>query len=428
MEYKVSKHDSSFNAEDQLFREIIEEFRRNYSSTKQKDIEKFVVFFYKECQKEHLLFGSNNKIQLNKLKLSHAMKIQKQVDVLKSMNQLEIEEASSHLYFLDQFCKFLTLKEVTKIYYIIPKKRRISKKNKNPTLTLITDFDNFLNLKRYSPATIRCSLVNIRSFLKFINYTDEILPTNEYWFTRFKKYEEHLNKKALLENLLFCSAYEYLKAVRLFSKYLYENKEIKLIYCIPSKMIQSGKRCNEYTNESDILLVIKHIFEQSKNVLRDISIFLIILETGCRPIEIVNLKLDDLYLHEKLIVLKSKKSYQRTLVVTDTTCSLIKDFLKIRQNYLFYPNDSLFLNRFGNEITSSDISNLFRKYNKPLPQERKFTPKTLRHTFITNSLNNGNNMEQVKEIVGHKHLISTHYYFYRNINQIKTLFLGKKLF
>ncbi len=428
MEHKVSKLDSSYNVEDHSFRQIIEEFRKKFSSNTQKDIEKFVDFFYKECQKESLLFGSNNQIQLYKLKLSHAMKIQNQVDLLKNKNQLEIKEATSHLYFLDQFCKFLTQKEVTKLYYILPKKCRISKRNKNPTLPLITDFENFLNLKRYSHATIKCSLVNIRSFLKFLNYSAEIQPTNEYWVTSFKEFEDYLNKRALLENILFCSAYEYLKAVRLFSKFLYENKEIKFIYSIPSKMIQSGKRCNEYTSESDILLVIKQIFERSKNVLRDISIFLIILETGCRPIEIVNLKIEDVYLHEKLIVLKSKKSYQRTLLLTDTTCSLIKDYLKIRQNYFINQNDSLFLNRIGNEITSSDISNLFRKYNKPLLQHRKFTPKTLRHTFITNSLNNGNNMDQVKEIVGHKHLISTHYYFYRNIDQIKNLFLDKKLF
>lgn len=428
MEHKVSKHDYSYNGEDQSFREIIEEFRRNYSSTKQKDIQKFVDLFYKECQKENLLFNSNDHIQLSKLKLSHVMKIQKQVDVLKSMNQLDIEEATSRLYFLDQFCKFLTQKDITKLYYILPKKRSISKKNKSPTLPLINDFGNFLNLKSYSAATIRCSLVNIRSFLKFLNFTAEIRPTNDYWLTSFKQFEEHLKKKALLENLLFCSAYEYLKAVKLFSKYLYENKEIKFIYSIPPDMFQSGERCNEYAKESDILLVIKQIFEQSKEVLRDISIFLIILETGCRPIEIVNLKIEDVYLHEKLIVLKSKKSYQRTLLITDTTCSLIKDYLKIRQNYLINQNNSLFLNRFGNEITSSFISNMFRKYNKPLLQERKFTPKTLRHTFITNSLNNGNDMEQVKEIVGHNHLISTHYYFYRDIDNLKKSTLDKKLF
>ncbi|MEK5146748.1 site-specific integrase [Psychrobacillus sp. FSL K6-4615] len=426
MEHKVTKHGSSNNEEDQS-REIIEEFRRRFSSTKQKDIEKFVDFFYKECQKDSFLFCSNNDIQLNKLNLSHAMKIQEQVEALKSMNQLDIKEATSYLYFLDRFCKFLTQKEVAKIYYILPIKQKNSKKNKNPTLPLITDFEVFLNLKRYSHTTIRCSLVNIKSFLKFFNYTPEIRPTNEYWSTSFKRFEEHLIRKSLLENIQLSSAYEYLKAVRLFSRFLYENKEINFIYNIPTKMIQNAKRCNEYTNESDILLVIKCIFEYSKNVLRDISIFLIILETGCRPIEIVNLKIDDVYLHEKLIVLKSKKSHQRTLLISGTTCSLIKDYLKIRKNYLINQTDSLFINKFGNQITSSNISNLFRKYNKPF-QEKNFTPKTLRHTFITNALNNGNSMEQVREIVGHKHLISTHYYFYRNIEKLKKLFLDKKLF
>ena len=271
-------------------------------------------------------------------------------------------------------------------------------------------------------------MVNTRSFLKFLNYTENIQTSNDYWFTSFKLYEDHLNQRSLLEKILPCSAYEYLLAVRSFSNFLYEKKEIKYIYHIPNKMIQNGDRSNEFTNESDILLVIKQIFERSKNVLRDISIFLIILETGCRPIEIVNLKIEDVNIKEKLIVLKSKKSHQRTLLITYTTCALIKDYLIVRNNYFVNDNDSLFLNRYGNEITSSDISNLFRKYTNRLPEERRFTPKSLRHTFITNSLENGNTMEQTRAIVGHKHLISTHYYFYRNIDDLKNAFKDKRLY
>ena len=231
MEHKISQYSSSYNGESQLFKELIEEFIGNYSSTKQDEAEKFLDFFYKECQKNNLLFCPHKQIQLYMLKLSHVMKIQEQVIL---MNQLEIKDSTSHLNFLYQFCMFLNQKEVTKIYYILPKKHRISKKSESP---LITKFEIFLNLKNYSLATIRCTLVNIKSFLKFSNYSIEILPSNDYWLTCFKQYEEHLNKKALLENILFCSVYEYLKAVRLFSIFLYEKKEILFKYDIPSNMI-----------------------------------------------------------------------------------------------------------------------------------------------------------------------------------------------
>jgi len=178
-------------------------------------------------------------------------------------------------------------------------------------------------------------------------------------------------------------------------------------------------------------LIIENIFEISKNILRDISIFLIILETGCRPIEIQNLNIDDIYFHEKLIVLKCKKSNQRTLTLTDTTLSFIKQYLQIRENYLPQHNSkALFLTAFGTgtQIRSEHITHLFRKYNLKVFNEIRFTPKTLRHTFITNALNHNINIGQVKESVGHKHLISTHYYFYRDINHMKKLFMDKKFF
>ncbi|WP_391204414.1 tyrosine-type recombinase/integrase [Psychrobacillus sp. L4] len=426
MEQKLSKH--YYSNENKLFKEIVVEFCGNYPSSLQKDIEKFIDIFYKECQKEKRIFDLNKQIQLNKLTLSHVIKIQEQLDILKLKKELGIKEAPSLLYFLEQFCKFLTQKDIAKLYYILPKKKVITKNKEKLNLSLINGYENYLNLKRYSSTTIKRRLVNTRSFLKFLNYTENIQTSNDYWLTSFKLYEDHLNQRSLLEKILPCSAYEYLVTVRSFSNFLYEKKEIKYIYQIPNKMIQNGDRSNEFTNESDILLVIKQIFERSKNVLRDISIFLIILETGCRPIEIVNLKIEDVNIKEKLIVLKSKKSHQRTLLITDTTCALIKDYLIVRNNYFVNNNDSLFLNIYGNEITSSDISNLFRKYNNRLQEERRFTPKSLRHTFITNSLENGNTMEQIRAIVGHKHLISTHYYFYRNIDDLKNAFKDKKLY
>lgn len=57
----------------------------------------------------------------------------------------------------------------------------------------------------------------------------------------------------------------------------------------------------------------------------------------------------------------------------------------------------------------------------------KFSPKSLRHTFITNALNNQNNIDDVAKAVGHKHLISTLYYFYRDLNSIRQIIIGKEL-
>ena len=132
MEQKLSKH--YYSNENKLFKEIVLEFCGNYSSSLQKDIETFIGFFYKECQKEKRIFDLNKQIQLNKLTLSHVIKIQEQLDILKFKKELGIKEATSLLYFLEQFCKFLTQKDVAKLYYILPKKKNNYKKQRKNKL------------------------------------------------------------------------------------------------------------------------------------------------------------------------------------------------------------------------------------------------------------------------------------------------------
>lgn len=415
---------------DNMFISLIEEFSIENKSITKDQITLFSNFFYQECQKEKDLFPSKKTtIQLKKLKMIHILKIQEQVELLLKKGELEKSEATLILNYLSKFCRFLTNKEIAKIYYKPPaSSKNYAKKSKNK-FPIISKFTSFMEIRNYASATIQNYITNVNYFLNYSNYKVDIQNHNKFWQTSSHQFENHLRKEVLSEKIALCTAYGYLKAVRLFLRFLYEGNHISFIYKIPERMIQNGKRCNQYVNLQDVLLVMEKIFERSNHVLRDISIILIIIETGCRPIEVVNLNIDDIYFHEKLIVLKSKKSYQRTLCLTETTLSFIKEFLQVRKNYSPINNtQALFLSSSGNQIRSHFITYLFRHFNLKTFKEIRFTPKALRHTFITNALNNNNNIEQVKETVGHKHLISTHYYFYRDINSMKKLFFEKKLF
>lgn len=408
--------------------EISEEFMMLQPNDQQNSA-LFIDFFYKECQKEKDLFlNQNSTIQFKKLEIKHILKIQSHIEYLVIKKQLEESMAFIFLNYLTRFCEFLTKKEITKIYY---KKPQRNKKPQNISIInspILMEFENFMKKKNYSSATNHGYVTSVKCFLKYSNYTSHSQNSNVFWSTNVNQFENYLNEKVLLKSIAPNTAYAYLKAIRLFFGFLFEKKYITFKYQIPEEMIQEGKRSNEYVNTQDALLVMDKIFEISKDLLRDISIFLILLETGCRPIEIVNLNIDDIYFNEKLIVLKSRKSHQRTLCLTDSTIVFIKNYLQIRRNYFPQNTEAVFLSPSGTRMSSEFITNLFRKYNFLTFKEIRFTPKSLRHTFITNALNNNNHIGQVGNIVGHKHFISTYYYKFRDINEMKSLFVGKKLF
>ncbi|WP_342541909.1 site-specific integrase [Paenisporosarcina sp. FSL H8-0542] len=408
---------------------IFEEFINLQSKANQENSEKFILFFYKECQKEKEIFeNQTNTVHFSKLEIKHMLKIQAQIELLIKHNQLEKIEALIFLDYLTKFCKFLTKKDIAKIYYKKPQKNVESQNTSIINSPILLEFENFMKVKNYALATSHGYVTSVKCFLDYSNYNSQIQNSNIFWSTCVNQFEDYLNKKVLLEKIEANTAYAYLKAIRLFIQFLFEKRYISFQYQIPKRMIQKGKRSNEYVNIQDALLVMDKIFEVSNDILRDISIFLLLLETGCRPIELVNLNIDDIYIHEKLIVLKSIKSHQRTLSLSESTINIIKDYLQIRKNYLPKETQALYLSPSGTRMSSEYITNLFRKYNFLTFKEIRFTPKSFRHTFITNAINNNNNIDQVKTIVGHKHLISTHYYYYRDINKIKSLFIGKKLF
>lgn len=430
MDQIKQQQQSDLTSNDEQFVSLIKAFSEESNISHSIYLERFIHLFNKVSKKEKALFSHKNSvIQLNNLKLTHIVKIQKHIQLLVTKNELEYFEATTMLNYLSRFCTFLRKKEIANLYYTPPKRRKTSSPNTQQDDAILLKFVQYLELKRYAATTIHQYRTSIKYFLAHSNYQPGEQQTTEFWQRSIHQFEKYLMKDVTLENIALCTAYGYLKAVRLFLRFLAKENQINFRYVIPDKMIQNGKRANEYVSIQDVLLVVERMFEHSKDILRDISILLIILETGCRPIEIENLNVDDIYIHEKLIVLKSKKSNQRTLCLTNTTFSFLKQYLQIRENYLAETNwNALFLSSTGSPLRSNYISQLFRNYNLKTFNEIRFTPKTLRHTFITNALNNQIGIEQVRESVGHKYLISTHYYFYRDVNHMKKLFMDKQLF
>ncbi|VDG98716.1 Tyrosine recombinase XerC [Lysinibacillus sphaericus] len=410
------------------FQKLSDDFLRVYPTSRKNDLEQCIELFYVEFSKSVELLSKERRLRVEKVKLLHVLKIQEKVERLEENKTLDKSSAAFILNVLKMFCKYITKQNSANVYYVPPQSdHKYKRNNLQIHYPILLKFENYMNRRSYSDRTIHYYLINVRHFLKYSSFTSKVHHNNHYWKDKIERFEVHLNQRIVMEKIKTNTGYAYLKAVKLFTEFLNEQKLIDFHYSIPNNFIKHGKRTNEYVSSHDILKVIEKIFEVSKNVLRDLSIFLIILETGCRPIEVVNLNVNDIYLHEKLIVLKSKKSQQRTLTLVKDILPFIKDYLRIRENYNSANTEALFLSQNGMRMDSKTITQMFRKYNKHAFNDNRFTPKTLRHKFITDALNNDNNMNQVRQIVGHKHLVSTYYYVYRDIHNFKNQFGEIKL-
>ena len=428
MNYNIKKSLNNKNIIDGYFEQLILEFTEKISISKKKSTILALTELYAVLIEDKKLISKiGSFLFISEITLTHILIFQKKIEQQVSRNAISKTEGKIRLRHVKLFLKFLAQKKLVFIFYkpiTFSKSKSVSKAPNS--LPLLKHFEQYLNYKNYSK--IKNYIKNVKRFLNFSEYKDELSYNDDVWMGFTKNYEEFLRVQVVKEVLTPASAYQYLRGVRLLYSFLYEEKIIFFKYKIPPTMINQAKRNNEFITPKEVLLVVEKILETSTDVLRDLSIFLIILETGCRPIEVSNLTITDVNLKERLINLKSKKSNQRTLKISPTTTDFIKAFLQIRRNYLPDTDvEGLFLTSIGAAISSDTIYNIFRKYILATFGEMKFTPKSLRHTFITNALNNKNNINDVAKAVGHKHLTSTLYYFYRDLNSIKQIIIGKEL-
>ncbi|WP_202059961.1 tyrosine-type recombinase/integrase [Enterococcus sp. BWR-S5] len=149
---------------------------------------------------------------------------------------------------------------------------------------------------------------------------------------------------------------------------------------------------------------------QRKNCTRDIALLELLISTGIRISEASNINLNDYNLSDNSLLIHGKNSKERLIYLSSTeTKQAISSYLNIRKDYR--PVDhSLFINKYGTRLSIYGIEDIFSKYLKIANIETTATPHYLRHTFATELLNNGANIREVQELLGHSSIVTTQIY------------------
>ncbi|OPA80580.1 hypothetical protein BVG16_07620 [Paenibacillus selenitireducens] len=303
------------------------------------------------------------------------------------------------------------------------KKPLIDKNTLFPQIAL--EFKEFFSRRGYAPSTLDTHMRNLRQFVSFLNYSyanygsfNTILELHRLTKIMIVSFEEFLIEKLNTEQIQGSTVYRYLSTVKLLLQMLHEKSISTIHYVIPEALRKQGKRSNDYIETEQINTLIESVVKSNSQVkFRDMCVILLTMEIGCRPIEITNLKIDDLIITERRIRIHSRKSGTRTLKISKDLSQLLKRYLEIRDS-LQITNTNMFINSFGEPITTNGIRSIFERANKKAFNERRFNPKALRHTYATNALDNENDFDEVSASMGHLHRCSTEWYIHRSVQRM----------
>ncbi len=158
---------------------------------------------------------------------------------------------------------------------------------------------------------------------------------------------------------------------------------------------------------------------------RNRLIVTMLFDTGLRRAEAASLRTVDIDLSRRTISIIGKGNKQRFIPIVDSLCEKIGDYLVVRKAFLEEKpdTDAFFLTdkggpayvEFVNRIVKNELSSI-----KGISGKK--TPHTLRHSFATALLNNGADLNSIKEVLGHSSLAATEVYTHNSFEKLKEIY------
>ena len=209
-----------------------------------------------------------------------------------------------------------------------------------------------------------------------------------------------------------------------FNYLIFENyRETNPLELIESPKI--GRKLPDTLALEEIDQLIKAIDLSSAQGERNRAILETLYGCGLRVSELTSLKISDLFFKEGFIKITGKGDKQRFVPIGDTTIKYIEIYRKevrVHQKIAPKAQDTLFLNRRGNQLTRAMIFTIIKQLAEKIGINKVISPHTFRHSFATHLLENGADLRAIQQMLGHQSITTTEIY-----THIETSFLQETI-
>ena len=265
---------------------------------------------------------------------------------------------------------------------------------------LFDKYEDYLNYeKNFSKHTVSAYLRDVKVFEKFLAQNDCKI-SNEINYSFIRQWIVSLSEKRYSKT----SINRKIASLKSYFNFLVNIDIIESSPLKGHKNLKSSSKIVIPFSEDEIMQVFEN-FNDSKISDRDKLIIEIFYSTGLRREELINIKIQDIFLKEGLIKILGKRSKERLIPILPSLSKNLKNFISNNNNSKY-----LFETKKLKKISVSTVYRLINKYFRLVSSKVKVSPHVLRHTFATHMLNNGADINTIKEILGHSSLSSTQIY------------------
>ncbi|WP_111708008.1 tyrosine-type recombinase/integrase [Lutibacter citreus] len=282
----------------------------------------------------------------------------------------------------------------------------------------INSFLDYLSIeKKYSKHTLTAYKKDLNDFTSFcvIEYnSDDLIDVN---YNQIRSWIVSLVNSSIGNRTINRK----ISSLKSFYKFLQKTKQVELNPLAKHKALKISKNIQVPFSEKEINQVLSMGETVDFESVRNKLIVELFYSTGMRRSELINIEESDVDLRSELVKVVGKRNKERYIPlikpVQDSLKKYIEYRVKIETNETY-----LFITKKGKKIYDTLVYRIINNYFSTVSSKLKKSPHILRHSFATHLLNEGADLNSVKELLGHSSLASTQVYTHNSLGKLKEVY------
>jgi len=282
-------------------------------------------------------------------------------------------------------------------------------------------FKDYLLLeKKYSPHTLAAYTKDLERFFDFVTKQydlDSLLAVN---YSMVRSWIVHLVDTGISNS----SINRKISSLKTYYKFLLKTGQISETPLAKHRALKVATKVQipfSQTEVEDVLELFDHA--NDFETLRDKLIVELFYSTGIRRAELIGLRLSDVSEIQKTIKVLGKRNKERIIPLLPSVLGTIAKYKIFREALPdLGASKTLFVTSKGNAIYETLVYRVITRYFSEISLKVKKSPHILRHSFATHLLNQGAELNAVKELLGHASLASTQVYTHNSIDTLKKVY------
>ncbi len=289
-------------------------------------------------------------------------------------------------------------------------------------MEIVNQFLQYLEIeKRYSPHTIIAYSTDLEQFCSF----EAISNSQQNLISVTNKIIRNWVVELIDNGISNRSVHRKITTLKSFFKFLRRQGLVNSDPTAKLLLPRSEKKLPEFVSQKNINIYLDNSesFKASYELFRDYMVMELFYDTGIRLSELIGLKENDVDFQNLTLKVTGKRNKQRIIPISMLFSRSISEYLnKKKAEFPHDQNGYFFVNKKGQKLTPLFVYRLVKKQLLSITTASKKSPHILRHSFATHMLNNGADINAIKEILGHANLAATQIYTHTTFEKLKEIY------